>query len=748
MADPIQLGCSCSIDGQDVQVLWLEAREALDEISAVRCEVTDSEGGPDPAQVIGKKVTITLERADGSQAHKLAGYVVEAEATTPRGDDAVERGTRLVIRPRLFKLTQRTDCRTFQDVTAPDIVKRVLAGAGLADGGQQWRLTGSYPKRTYTTQYRETDDAFVRRILSEEGIACAVDGSSGTDVVVFFDTDRGDLEGDKKIPFGVGDGLRADRDAIGGFSQEKSTVPGKVHLRDYDFERPRLGLDAKVEGDDPAEKALEVYDYPGRFTDPQVGDRYAKVMLDALRARRELVRGVTSSLRLRPGQKFELDGHPYAPLNREYLVLGVDVVYEARRHSAGRADQRRGTGITFQAIPTEKTTYRPPRVPRAVSAPGAQVAVTTGASGKEIHPDEHGRVKVIFPWDRLGKPDDSSSLWIRTSQLPLGGAMLTPRVGWEVYLNFTDGDPDLPFVFGRMYNATTPPPYALPKNKTRMSIQTATTPGGGSTNEIRMEDKAGSEEMFMNASKDATVSAGNNATETVGNNETRSIGATQSLAVTDSMAAKIGANQLYAVSGNQSVHVSTFMVDDVGSHSLSIGGGRDVKAGGDHKRTVTGASTLTVGGMQVDLVAGSVDEKGLATLDEKIGAALIDLTAANHTVMVKGARTENAGAVKVILAGAGRAVQIGASLKQKVAGAILTKIKADRADESAGDFLEIAAGAQLIKADNVVFEASDLLSVVMGASTITLTPASVSIAGVKITIDGECDEMAAIVKDN
>jgi type VI secretion system secreted protein VgrG len=747
MADPIQLGCELSIEGQDQHVLWLEAREALDEIGIVRCEVTNASGGPDPAAVIGKKAEITLRRADGDQERKLAGIIVEAELTTQRGDDAIERGTRLTIRPRLFKLTQRTDCRTFQDLAAPDIVKKVLTNAGLADADQAYKLTGSYPKRTYTAQYRETDYDFLRRLLSEEGIAFTVDMSSGSDVITFFDGDLGDIEGDKKIPFGLGDGLHASGDAIGAVTAEKSTAPGAVHLRDYDFEKPRLKLDAKAEGDDAGEKSLEVYVYPGRFTDPGVGDRYAKVLKDALRARREIVRAVTSSLRLHPGHKFEIDGHPYAKLNRELFVIAVDVVYEARRHSEGRADQRRGTRIEVTAIPTEKTTYRPPRVPRAVSAPGAQVAMTTGPAGKEIHPDEHGRVKVLFPWDRLGKPDDTSSLWIRTCQVPLGGSMLTPRVGWEAYLNFTDGDPDQPFIFGRMYNATTPPPYALPKHKTRTSIQTATTPGGGSVNEIRMDDKAGSEEMFMNASKDASVSAGNNSTESVGNNETRSIGANQKLAVTDSMSASIGANQLYSIAGNQDVHVSTFMVDDVGSHSLSVGGGRDLKAGGDHKRTVTGASTLTIGGMQVDLVAGSVDEKGLATMDDKIGAVLVEMTAANRTVTAKGSHTENAGAVKVVVAGGGRAVKVGAGLKQKVAGAILTKIKADRADESSGDFLEVAGGAQLIKADNVVFEATSLLSVVMGGSTITLTPASVSIAGASITLDGECDEQG-IVKDN
>jgi type VI secretion system secreted protein VgrG len=748
MGDPIELEHQLTIDGAPFDVVWLEAHEALDEIGVVRCEIIDHAGGPAPAALVGKTLVLTVSRRGGEQERKLVGYVVEAESTTARGDE--EAGTRVTARPRLFRLTQRADCRIFQHRSAPDIVKEVLTGAGVPDDAQRWQLSGSYPERVYTTQYRETDLDFVRRLLSEEGIAFAIDSSSGADVVVFFDTDLGDIDGGASIPHRPMDGLHAAYDAIGGLTHERSTAPGRVSLRDYDFERPRLTLDAKAEGDDAAERSLEVYHYPGRFTEPPEGDRYAKVLLDSLRARREIVSGATNTLRLHPGRTLELEDHPYAPLNRAYLVIAVDLAIEAKRNERrrGRDDAGPKERVTFRAIPTEGTTYRPPRAPRAVAAPGAQVAVTTGPAGQEIHPDEHGRVKVLFPWDRLGKADDASSRWIRTCQLPLGGSMLTPRVGWEVYLNFTDGDPDQPFVFGRMYTGKAPPPYPLPEHKTRMALQTATTPGGGSSNEIRMEDKAGSEEMFMNASRDASVSAGNNATESVGNNETRSIGSNHALSVTDSVSASIGADQSLSVGGDQTLHVGTFMVDDAGSHALSIGGNRDLKAGGDHKRTVTGASTLSVGGMQVDLVAGSADENGLATMDDKVGAALVELTASNRTVTVKGSRTEKAGAAKVIISGGGRAVTVGAGLQQKVAGAVLTQIKGSRSDESEGDFLEIAGGAQIIKATNVVFEAKDLLSVIMGGSTITLTPASVSIAGTKITIDGECDEVAALVADN
>ncbi|XXT16020.1 type VI secretion system tip protein TssI/VgrG [Sorangium sp. So ce429] len=746
MADLIEIGHELTIDGAPFSLIQMEAHEALDDIGWLRCEITDNAGGPDPASLVGKPLLLTLSRRDGQEVQRLAGHVVEAERATTRGTE--EPVTRLVARPRLFRLTQRADCRTFQQMSAPDIVKEVLAAAGIPASAQRWQLVESYAPRQTTAQYRETDHDFVRRLLAEEGIAFFVDSSAGTDTVVFLDIEPEDIEGEKELAFRPPDGLEATYDAITALSYDRTTAPGRVHLRDHDFERPRVKLDAWAEGDDEPERALEVYLHPGRFTEPALGDRRARVLLESLRARRAIVSGTTNTLRVRPGRRFALTDHPYEPLNQEYLLVEVHLALEARPTAPPRGDANgRGARVAFRAIPTSKTTYRPPRAPRAATVAGAQSAVTTGPPGTEVHPDQHGRVKVLFPWDRRLEADDSSSLWIRTSQLPLGGGMLIPRVGWEVCLGFIDGDPDHPLVGGRLYNTASPPPYPLPAHKTRAALQTATTPGGGSVNEIRMDDRAGAEEMFMNASRDGSVRAGNNATESVGNNESRAIGASHSLTVTDSMSATVGADQDLAIGGDQSARVSTFMVDDVGSHSLTVGGDRDLKAGGDHKRTVTGSSTLTIGGMRLDLAAGSVDEGTMATMEDTVGAALIEMTASDRTVTVKGSRTETAGAAKVILAGAGRSVEVGASLSQRAMGAILSRVAGDRQDVSETDFLEIAGGAQLVKATNVVFEAQTLLSVAMGASTITLTPASVSIAGVRITFDGDCDELG-VIKEN
>jgi len=128
-------------------------------------------------------------------------------------------------------------------------------------------------------------------------------------------------------------------------------------------------------------------------------------------------------------------------------------------------------------------------------------------SGEEIYPDKYGRVKVQFHWDRHGKKDENSSCWVRVSQPWAGknwGAINIPRIGQEVIVEFLEGDPDRPIITGRVYNDDQMPPYALPDNMTRSTFMTRSTKGGGSANynELRFEDKKGSEQIFLNAEKD------------------------------------------------------------------------------------------------------------------------------------------------------------------------------------------------------------------------------------------------------
>ena len=743
------------VDGEAYRLLACQIRESLSAVPVAVIEIgtldsVHNEGPPDPTTMIGKPIVIKLDREDGSASREFAGIAVEA---TRLADKEGRPFTRITVVPRLFRLGKRADCRTFQQESVPDIVKKVLTVAGLAGDAQEARLSGSYAPREYCVQYRETDFDFIARLLSEEGIFFAVTFAGGKDKVVFCDDPTGldDLEGNTSIAFAHTFGFGSSKECVLWVKESTEVRSDKAFIRKYDFERPKLALEARVEGKDDGAHALEVYQYPGRFLEQDVGKRYAQVLLDSIQAERHIVTGESTVLTMSPGRRFTLTDHPYEPLNQKLLITGVEVEYREGFSSHGTGAQGGGQGYScrFTAVPTKTTAYRPPRLERAVAIAGLQTAMTTGPAGQEIHSDKHGRVKAKYMWDRLGKADDTSSVWMRTSQIPTGGSMLLPRVGWEVSLCHVEGDADEPIVMSRLYNTVTPPPYALPAGKARGSIQTATTPGGGSSNEFRMDDTKGKEEMMFNASKDMTVDVVNNTTEQIGNNHTHSIGSNHKVNVTNSVTASVGASQTVSVGSNQTVHVETFLVEQIGgAHTLAIGGNRDMKIGGDHRREVAGGDRTEVGSLMTDLVVGKVSTEGSSTLTIDVGTASALITAGDHNLEIVGDRTEATGAVKAVIAVGGRGVEVTGSMTQKVAGAILAKIGGDMADTAATTFTEVAAGAHILKADTVVFEGESIVSFVMGASTITLTPASISIAGVSIKIDGAVAETAALIMDN
>ena len=145
--------------------------------------------------------------------------------------------------------------------------------------------------------------------------------------------------------------------------------------------------------------------------------------------------------------------------------------------------------------------------------------MVVGKSGEEIWVDQYGRVKVQFFWDRAGNMDENSSCWIRVAQVWAGkgwGAIFMPRIGQEVIVDFLEGDPDRPIITGRVYNADQTVPYTLPDEQTKSTIKSMSSKGGGGFNEIRLEDKAGSEQIFILGQKDKDIRIKNDVREWIG----------------------------------------------------------------------------------------------------------------------------------------------------------------------------------------------------------------------------------------
>ncbi|MCB9589682.1 MAG: type VI secretion system tip protein VgrG [Polyangiaceae bacterium] len=746
-----RLEFTLDVDGTALDVLDFDLVEQLNEISTLEVRVTkygDSGDSTAPGSLVDKPAKFRFCREDGSQERFFHGFVIEA-VRSPRADRTL--ATKLTIVPTLWNATKRADCRVFQEKSVVDIVTEVLTGAGVDGSRHEWRVSGSYEPRISCSQYRETDFDFIRRLLAEEGIWFSILMDEGKDLVVLSDDPAG-LDpisaAETALSYLPELSSQTAPTHVGDLSHTQQVRSDKAFLRDYDPLKPKVQLEKAVEGTDDGAHSLEVYEYPGRFVEQAVCDHYTQVLLEQLQADRELVEGSTGVLVMRPGETFSVEEHPYAPLNQEYLLVRVQYSGRSLGHAEIEGEETMSFHGGFHAVPPSRVKYRPPRRERAVVIPGLQSGWTAGPGGEEIHVDESGQVKVHYHWDRINPLDDTCSQWMRSSQLALGGSMLLPRMNWEVTISHNEGDADKPVVMGRLYNPQTPPPYKLPDEKSKSSVQTATTPGGGSSNEFRMGDAGGAELMFFNASYDMTIDVLNNTTHSVGNDMKRKVGGNQAVNVTDSVTTKVGSNQTVDVGGNQDIAVETYMVDDCGGdHTLDVGGNRTMMIGGDHKRDVSGSSELTVNGMHIDLVVGAIVNSTLANHKQDVSAALVELTTADRSVIVGGMRTENTGAAKIIATKGGRGVDVSGVFNQNVGGAIITSIKGSRSDSAGATYTEIVGAAQVTKANDIVYEADGMITVAMGASVLLITPASVSVLGVSCKFDGDVVD-TAITMDN
>jgi type VI secretion system secreted protein VgrG len=297
-----------------------------------------------------------------------------------------------------------------------------------------------------------------------------------------------------------------------------------------------------------------------------------------------LIEGGSNCRQFTSGHKFTLQRHFNA--DGAYVLTSVQHNFSLDNYrSAGAAFSYDNA---FSCIPLGLP-FRPPRMTAKPIVAGTQTAVVVGPPGEEIFTDKYGRVKVQFHWDREGNNDASSSCWVRVATHWAGkqwGIIHIPRIGQEVVVDFLEGDPDEPVVVGSVYNADMLPPYQLPGNKTQSGIKSRSTPGGSPTdfNEIRFEDKKGSEQLYIHAERNEDIIVENSKTERVGSNETITIGKDRTDTVGRDQNITIGKDDTLTVGKDQNLTI-------VVNQNETIGVGRTTTIGAtDSRATRVGAS--------------------------------------------------------------------------------------------------------------------------------------------------------------
>ncbi len=505
---------------------------------------------------------------EGRLQRRVSGVV----AQFAQGDTGFRR-TRysMVVKPALWRLSLRTNARIFQAQKPEEILSILLQEHGITD--YAFALKNEHAQREYCVQYRESDLAFLNRLAAEEGMFYFHEFEAGKHRLIFAD-DAAALQEGPTLFFNLANQGLQQGAFVRRFHYQEAVRPSDVELKDYSFKTPAYGLSHKKMGSELEHQrdTYQHFDYPGRFKQDSSGKAFAQHRLDALRADAVTGNGHSTEAGLMPGLSFELSEHPAPALNIAWQV--VQVSHTGKQPQALEEDGGSEPTVYYNDFGAVKatTTWRA-QMPHKPLVDGAQIATVVGPAGEEIYCDKYGRIKLQFPWDRYGASDEHSSCWVRVGQAWAGGGygmMAIPRIGHEVIVNFLEGDPDQPIVIGRTYHATNLPPEGLPANKTRMSLRSNTHKGKG-FNELRFEDKAGQEEVFLHAQHDMNTVVLNNRSTSVNANHTEQVGGSQTVAVQGNQTVSVKLDQVTEVQGEQTIAVTknrSTMVND--NESLQV----------------------------------------------------------------------------------------------------------------------------------------------------------------------------------
>jgi type VI secretion system secreted protein VgrG len=618
--------------------------------------------------LLGQRVTLWVSSAYAGR-RPVRGIVrrIEAEGLSGGGD---AHRHRVSLVPRLWLLGRGRASRIFQDESVPRIVSLVLRERGVR---VVERLRSTYAPRPYCVQYHESDLAFVRRLLAEEGISYAFehDDEHDEEAVVLFDDasllspigarlglDAGAAP-PSRLPFRDSPGMSTDLPAVHRFAFVRRLAVGAHGSFELDFRRPSLALtgEARVEAvrDGFDEATLRDYDHVsgpeyGARAEPSAhelgptDDHVASRRLEQLRRRAALARGESRAAGLAPGRWLELEGAALAAHDGRYTLVRVEHTGFRPGAAAPHAGESRATYEASFVCAPAAITPRPARPTRRVQQV-METATVTGPAGQEIHTDEHGRVRVRFHWDRGARASAHSSCWIRTVQAWAGagwGFQFVPRVGMEVMVVFQGGDADRPVVVGALHDAEHPPTFPLPANKTRSGIRTQSSRGGDGHNELSFEDRAGFEQVYVHAQRnhdvvvrrDQTTRVGNNRTEqvtqnrftvvggsdlkTIGGDLTEAVAGDVSRAVDGTLTTRVEGNRVELVRGRAEVTLDEAL-------SARVAGPSEVRLDTDLVARVEGSSTVVVG-RHGDETAHVVHVEGVTELSSTLGAELSSKT--------------------------------------------------------------------------------------------------------------------------
>lgn len=672
---------STSLPGDTLIFRTLHGEEELSTLFEFEVEMLSESHSLDLKQLLSQPLTMSIDLGMAGTRY-LNGQVIRCKLIGRASATSRYYIYRAVVRPWLWYLTQTTDSKIFQEKSVPDVIREVLADYEFPS---EFKLTGSYRTWEYCVQYQETDFAFISRLMEHEGIYYWFRHEDGKHVLVLTDdvSQQEPFPGLETLPYiGPDRVVQPDKEHISRWEPAEQVTPGKFATVDYDFKKPAASLDALRSNPGAyANGDLEVYEWMGGYTEPDQGEHYSQVRLEALQAQQSQVTGHSNAHALAPGRLLTLFNHPRQVENREYLIQKV--VYHVQESDySSTGDDISQFEVDFAAIPSSLP-FRPARVTPLPRTHGPQTARVVGKPGEQIWTDRYGCVKVQFRWDRYGQTNENSSCWVRVSSPWAGGGfggIQLPRVDDEVIVDFIGGHPDRPIIIGRVFNASNMPPWDLPGNATQSGFLSRSKDGDRNTaNALMFEDVAGGERIWLHAERDLTTEVEANELHTVDGDRNTVIAGNDTLTV---MAAR--------TSTTQGQETEIFMA------------GADRTVTGAVNETITGDETRSVTGNVIETIAGNVDETITGNLTQTttgdvtrtITGPVVDTTTGTVDETITGDHTQTTtGTVTRTITG---------DVTDTVTGAVTHTVTGDTTSTLTGTLTKTVTGAVTVNADTGV----------------------------------------------
>ncbi len=537
--------------------LLLAAMNGTETVSApfrYDLDLYSADASLESAGLLGEAMTVTLRTDTELGERHFHGVVTRFLLVEQVGELCRYRAR---LSPRLSVLGRTKDCRVFRKplpwelasstdelegkTSIPDIVQHVLTEHGVdfdATG-----LSPDYPELEYVVQYQESDLDFVGRLLEDGGIYYYFRHEADRHVLVLVDSRAAHVKDKdcKELPYYPPGAHRSlDIEHVFDWSVARDFGPVAVSGADYQFEVPTQNL--KSQAGKPGRQA-EIYEYPAGLLDRDGAPARLAVRLEEIESRVEEHAGATNARGLLVGRRFELCEHPRESLNGEYFVTEARVRITG---DVGRSVQRTRAEEIYTcsfAVIRDERQFRPARRARKPRIVGPQTAVVVGKDGEDFSLDEHGRIAVRFHWERYAATGQASSCLARVSQAWAGngyGMWAIPRIGQEVVVEFLDGDPDRPIITGCVYNGDNRPPFDA--KGAHFGIRSRSTKGAGADhcNEIRIDDRRGQEELFIQAQ----------------NLQTTRVKGSQTIGVDGARLVAVGGHQTTTVAGTRTTTVT------------------------------------------------------------------------------------------------------------------------------------------------------------------------------------------------